>query len=539
MSQTKNNDKSTRLEVKYNAKNALVNYYLALMFAVFPLFFTNALFSIRRDKLYFFLAVSGVVLLTVGVLVVLSMTEDKKDKSPDIQKAPALRFSVVDYAMIALLIVSIISTLFSPYLKTGEPIFGAPNGRNNGLLLIMFYVAVYFMLTRFFYYYEYIFIALAIGSSLACLFSILNFFYIDPLHMYDNMASQSDIERFTSTIGNKNLMSSFICVTLPVMVTMSVHTKKTLYRVIYLASAGLGFSALMTADSDSGILGIGVFLVVYLIWYSRRICRLKIYFLAITVMLAGAKLVGILSPLLELVKGKGSKEINFFQQIFVNSNASYILIAVAAVFTALLFFIDKKRPNLVLTKALPIALSAVFLLFAVSIVGAIVYFSVFNTEADLGSYEKILRFNERWGTHRGFMWIKSFEICSNMNFFEALFGTGPDTYFYEFSPYFGELLEYGDGTTNAAHNEYINYLITIGILGLGAYVTAIVGVLVRAVKAAKTHPLAIVCSSAVICYSVQAFVNIATPITTPLFILFLALTEAVCRHSRQNICYSV
>lgn len=530
------NSKAARLENKYNSKNALVNYYLALMFAVFPLFFTDGLFQIRHDKLYFFLAASGMILLAVGCLVFIPMIDKQKSVPKVVNESPKLSLSIVDYAMLALLIVSIISSLFSPYLKTGEPIFGAPNGRNNGLLLIAFYVAVYFVITRYFYYCEYVFIALAIGSSLVCLLSVLNFFYIDPLAVYERMVNQADVERFTSTIGNKNILSSFICIALPAMIAMSVHTKKRLYQSIYLTAVGLGFASLMTADSDSGILGMGVLVVVLLIWYSRHICRLKRYFLAMTVMFASAKLVGLFYPLLESVMGKGSKEMDFFQKIFIFSNASYIIIAISAILTVLLFIIDFKHPNLNIPKLIPIVISSLFLLFIAAIIGTVIYFSVFNTSADLGPFATIFRFNEKWGTHRGFMWIKSVEIFGNMNFFQALFGTGPDTYYYEFMPYFGELMKFGDGSTNAAHNEYINYLITIGIFGLGAYLTAVIGVIVRAIKAAKKSSLAIVCSCVVICYSVQAFVNISSPITTPLFIIFLALTEAVCRKSKYDSC---
>ena len=95
-------------------------------------------------------------------------------------------------------------------------------------------------------------------------------------------------------------------------------------------------------------------------------------------------------------------------------------------------------------------------------------------------------------------------------------------------------MKFGDTSTNAAHNEYLNYLITIGAAGLIAYLSVVGGAIVRAEKS-FSNQLSIVCVSAVICYSVQAVVNIAQPITTPLFILFVALTEAV---SRRNTGYA-
>lgn len=525
MSNIKNSTASPRLAEKYSTRHAVLSYYLVLMFTVFPLFATNAFFNIRHDKYYFFLALTGVVIIAEAVLIYFAYYGNKKDSSPEMTVSDggaSNKFSFTDWAMIAFFVICVLSTVFSKH--TSEALFGAPSGRNNGLILIAFYVGIYFVITRCYYYMEYVFVALAAGSAVVYLLSVLNFCYIDPLGMYAQL-DEKTIEDFTSTIGNKNLMSSFICVMLPVVITMSVHTKKTLFRIIYLVSAALGFMALMTADSDSGILGIGVFLVVMLIWYSRKISRLKKYFLCLTVMLASAKVLRLFTVNLR------TKEIDEFQKLFVESDIGFALIGIAAVITGVLYIIDMKKPNLTLSKAVPIVLGSLFAAAVIAILSAVVYFSCFDTETELGGFMSILRFDESWGTHRGFMWIKSFEIFCDSSFIQKLFGTGPDTYYYAFSPYFSELMKYGDSSTNAAHNEYLNYLITIGATGLLAYLSVIGGAIARAVKKSFSNPLSIVCVSAVICYSVQAVVNIAQPITTPLFILFVALTEAVSRRN--------
>lgn len=93
-------------------------------------------------------------------------------------------------------------------------------------------------------------------------------------------------------------------------------------------------------------------------------------------------------------------------------------------------------------------------------------------------------------------------------------------------------MKFGDSSTNAAHNEYINYLITTGIVGLGSYLAFVGSAVVRAVKTASKNPIVIVFLAAVVGYSAQAFVNISQPITTPLFIIFVALCEAISRSQR-------
>lgn len=533
MSKTKNLNENPHLQETYSTSQAVINYYLVLMFTVFPLFASNAYFNIRHDKYYFFLILTGIVAAAEAIMILFARIDKNKYNSPEMTVTNGTsnsKFSFTDWAMIALLVVCFVSAVFSA--NTTDALFGAPNGRNNGLLLIALYAAIYFVITRRYCYMEYVFVALAAGSAVVYLLSVLNFHYIDPLGMYQNLNAET-IEDFTSTIGNKNLMSSYICVMLPVTITMSVHTGKKGYRLIYLISSALGFTSLMTADSDSGILGIGIFLVVMLIWYSRRIARLKRYFLCLSVMFLSAKALSLLTFILKNLFGCKTKELDSFQKLFVESNTGFIIITVAAAITVALYLLDKKNPNIVLSKAVPVTLCVIFGLAVISAIFAVVFFSCIDTQTDLGGFASILRFDEHWGTHRGFMWIKTFDIFGDCSIFQKLFGTGPDTYYYAFKPYFGELMQFGDTSTNAAHNEYLNYLITIGVFGLTAYMSVVAGAVSRAVKKSFSNPLAIVFVSAVICYSVQAVVNIAQPITTPLFILFVALSEAV---SRNNTC---
>ncbi len=67
---------------------------------------------------------------------------------------------------------------------------------------------------------------------------------------------------------------------------------------------------------------------------------------------------------------------------------------------------------------------------------------------------------------------------------------------------------------------------------MAAYLTFAGSALVRAFKAAKREPLTLVFASAVVAYMAQAVVNIALPIATPLFFIFVALCEA----GAQTVC---
>lgn len=115
-----------------------------------------------------------------------------------------------------------------------------------------------------------------------------------------------------------------------------------------------------------------------------------------------------------------------------------------------------------------------------------------------------------------------------------LFGSGCDTFYHVFSPHFDELLQrFGNSSTDCIHSEYLNYLVTQGIVGLVSYIGIVASAVVRAIKKSKDNLLLLVFAAPVVCYSVQAVVNIYQPITTPFLFIFVALCECAARGSNK------
>ena len=61
---------------------------------------------------------------------------------------------------------------------------------------------------------------------------------------------------------------------------------------------------------------------------------------------------------------------------------------------------------------------------------------------------------------------------------------------------------------DSVHNEYLQYLVTIGIVGMIAYISLLVTVLARLIRKGKENPVVLSIAMAVICYGAQALVNI-------------------------------
>lgn len=505
---------------KYRVPNAVVNYYLVLMFTVFPLFYTNSYSNIRHDKYYLFLGLSA-ALVIVGFFAALLNYFNGSGESPPCEKWYK-SLSVTDFALGAFIVVSVISTIFSSYSFS---CISGEQGRNVGLIFLIAAALVYAVISRFYIPKDYVFFFIAGGSLAVYFLAVLNYFYIDPLSMFKGYG-EDVIKDFISTIGNKNIMSAFCCLTIPLFVTLYLNTKNAYLKYLSLLSSAVGFSAMLCSDSESGFLGLTVIFALILLYYSRKAVMIRKLFTALGVMIIGAKVIGIFS----FFAKDSEKSIGSLQKFFINNNLSFVLIAVCVIFAAVMYITERKIGDRLLPKAVSYILSAVYLLAVLGGISALVYFTVFDTETKLGGLTAYLRFGEKWGTHRGYMWIKSWEIFKSGGIKNALLGNGPDSFFYAFSPYFNELSErFGDSSTNCAHNEFLNYLITTGVLGLSAYLTFTASAVVRAVKSAEKNYLAVVFAAPALCYLVQSAVNISNPIVTPFLFIYLGLAEAVIR----------
>jgi hypothetical protein len=417
--------------------------------------------------------------------------------------------------MLLMLLAAVASTLLSPYPV--DALMGTM-GRNNGLILLLVYGGVYFMVTRWRIPSDFVFAGLALCSCFVSTVALLNFFNLDPLRMLGQLTPR-DSMIFISTIGNKNLLSSYLCIILPVVCALFVHTRKKELRPLYLLSAGVGFAAMMCADSDSGFLGLGAFCLMGLLIYIRKPARLKRFLLVLTVMLLTAKLLFWFAVWRQWEhRGLGA-----LQSFILFSPVTAVIQILLALLTTGVYYLHAAMPKFRLHLAVQLFLITATVAVIALLVWKIYYYTVVEPNLPLEGYQNWLRLDDDWGTHRGFIWRRSVEIFREYSWKEKLLGSGPDTFYGVFQPYFQELSQFGDSSTNAAHNEYIHYLVTQGLVGAGAYVLLLISSMIHALRCARKDTYYLVFLAGVVGYAAQALVNIAQPITTPLFILFLAL----------------
>ena len=509
----------------YGLHNSIVSYYLLVMFSFFTLFLTNKYGNSRHDKFYLYLALSGAMIILAGVMYFVGSSElTQNGGSVSLLFKPV---TATDIAFLCFLVFALISTVFSKYFPDNiiAEFWAKGIARNNGMLLLLVYALVYFIITRMYVYKDYVIAVYLIFSCIIALLTVLNFFYIDPLGLLNGYDADT-AKDFGSTIGNKNTIASYMAMFLPIaMMTLAINTKRYM-KILAGVSVAFAYTGALAANSSSVFLGLIVAVPVMAIFCAKRYDHMMYYVLGMGIMLVSGKLLRFLSFFLQ------DKGFEFMQSFLIHSGYVYIPAALfIALFAAMLLLKGRLEPHYP-AKGIFIGLIAVTVLALGGMLGAILYFSLADTTTELGSFERLLRFNDSWGTHRGFMWIRAMQEYGKFDFFRIMFGAGPDTAYFVLEPHFAELsARFGDGSTNCVHNEYLNYLVTQGALGLISYLSIIGAVCVRAARRAKRNPYTLIFISAVICYAAQATVNLYQPITTPLFFIFLSIAEAL---NRQN-----
>ncbi len=519
---TTNSPKST-----YNMRNSLVNYYLLIMFTFFELFLTNQYARARTDKFILYIVLT--CLLIVGVIAVSTAYALDKNAPPEnrvIEHKSVFALSVTDIAFLAFFICAVITTLVSDYKL--DSLLGSA-GRDNGLVLLFLYTAMYFIISRFYYFKSYILAGFIVFGCIVSGLAVLHFFYIDPLGI---MTGYSDniVKDFGTTIGNKNTIASYMCVFLPVTMMMFTVYKNRYMQILSAVGIAFAYCGLLEAGSNSGCIGFFAILFFMLLVCIRKPHLLRRFMFALTIMFSSALLLRLFSAIID-DKSKGFEQIG---EALVYNSLVFVLIAVCAVITAVLYLItNNDKASTHWPKNL---LSSIIIAIEVAAVATFAYFmykyTFVDTKTDIGALSQILRFDDRWGTHRGFMWINGVKDFFNFDFIHILFGSGCDTFYHVFEPHFAELsARFHNSSTDCIHSEYLNYLVTQGILGLASYMTIIVSTVYRALKTSRSNTLVLVFVMPVIAYCAQAVVNIYTPVVTPFLFIFMALCECLSRQS--------
>lgn len=493
---------------------ALVTVYTVLILGILPLYFEQGYTHIGTDKSTFFRTATIMmgrciipVLLIAGVSTLI-MKVRKRHKGEAVTFAPKMN-SVDCFALVYAAVV-VISYLCTDYRETA--LWGA-KGWYMGLIPHLALVAVYFLVSRFLLRAEWmLYICMAVSGATFVL-GCLNRFDVWPIPM-----ENSGLPSYISTIGNINWFCGYIVSVLFVGVGLLWLEQGTAkWREILLSLyVYLGFGALVTQGSDSGIFTLAAVLVVMFVLSARakedQIMR-RFWWIGL---LCAAACLSVLT-----VRLLFPQRMNYTTGMVDLLTYSPVPAILAMVAMGSLWYSGKKSAKKVWSLAEKGICVAVPLLL-----GIFVMMIIMNTRnpGSLGalSQKSVFTFTDQWGSNRGATWQFGLEVFGEQDVLHKLVGVGPDCmadYLYKGSSddlrTDVEKVFLNQRLTNA-HNEMLTVLVNVGICGMIAFGGMLICLLRKLVKSFEDNPPAAACGLCLLGYianniwSFQQTLNIST-----------------------------
>jgi len=482
----------------YKAAAILTAAYLSAVFFGLPLVFGNYYFNITETKQAFFLLSSGFYLLFL-LFARIVFPPDYGLAARRAAPHPAA------YALLALFIVSIAGALLGSY--PGEAFWGE-NNRYQGLLTLFAYALVVLALSLQDIQLRWPERALLLAAVLAGLLGVINHFGVDPFGFFENLRA-ADRGRFLSTLGNADFYGSYIVMAFSVAFGWFLCAASLRGRILSaLTLAAVSFGALVSG-SDATALGLLTAALVFPLMLFSDPSAMQRYPLGWGLFLLCALVFGLFSAQLPSVT-----YISAIASFFSRAIVSLPLIAVS-----LLMWLVLRTTRADRLPARRRGYIVALLCAALVCSAALLLLNTVWRDLPLGDLSRYLRFSGSWGTDRGRIWAFTTRFYDSLSLPQKLFGAGPGALFHADAVW--PLFE--DAALDTAHNEYLQYLVTNGALGLVCYLAALVFAIRAGFRRSASSPVFRGFTAAVVAYAVQATVNIAQPVSTPLFFVLLGV----------------
>ena len=542
--------------------SGVISVFLLVAVVAVPLIYDNSYFNILETKYKCFYMS---VLVMLAVLLILSLVllgiDLKEFQGAHVKQLFAVlkpanwkqTFRLADAAVLVFWLASVISTLQSEYLYES---FWGNEGRYSGLFLMTLYVVMYFVVSRFWHSNKLVMQAFFVAGLIVCYIGITDYFQLDILHFRGKIKpEQSTI--FTSTIGNINTYTAYVALIMGAAAAMFMTAKDWLKTCWYYLCMVVSFFAIVMGCSDNAYLALGALFALLPLLVFRNRQGVVRYLVMVATFATVIQCIDFLNQACaDMVIGLDS-----LFQILVNLPGLLAIVVVlwclsagVAVYfrkqeqadvTALLAGKRQKLEGKSKITLVQIWLGVLALGVAVLVI-MLIDANALGHGSRYGSLGNYLVFNDGWGTMRGYIWRKSLELYAAFPFMHKLFGFGPDTFGIMTTQYFMRDMV---GTTgqvfDTAHNEYLQFLLTIGPVGLLAYLVFLLGNAWKMAKywinqntqnpktpgasgASRESACVIGCLFAVICYCAQALVNLNLPIATPVMWVVMSIGVASC-----------
>lgn len=456
---------------------------------------------------------------------------------------------LADAALIAYWVLMLFSCLGAQDSQTA---FFGITPRNNGFFFQSMYIISYFVISRGLTVKKKDTLCFAWGGALLGVACMLHFFGID---LYDIASVNGEsyggpfwptkTYRFMGPVGNVNLGSYILSAAAIIAAGLYINgisVKKDKRGIAMMVCFVLSFWAELNINTDAGIVAVAVAAVLI----PAILCRSMEQLERMTHIYAAAMLLLLFNHSLVECKLRGE---HFGKTGLLLVFASLVCIVLAAAVryanTKQKFQLSRKALTRIGCGFMALAIvGGLALCYVVSApdpttvgpaAGAIKVTEKYDmrdkSDTMLHELGQMMRgnFDNKFGHNRLFTWKRTLRLIK----LHPMLGIGPDNFKNFFAKYFHdeavEMFPSSNGGLDKAHNEFLDVLISNGILGLLAYLAFFGSLLYYAFRKSANKGLAPVFGIAVAAYMAHAFFGYQLPLHSPVMWVMIGMLACLCR----------
>lgn len=496
------------------AADAVSLFCAMFMLCVVPLLFRDAFFDINRVKVNAVITVIPPLLLCFGAVSFMFPNKEKSGSTGD----------SIPISMALFLISCVLSCALAGFERST---LDGSEGRYCGLYFMLSCGAAFYMIAQSGHAYIIKLLPVVLICAAVCaLVGILNAMGVDPLGFY--MRIRKDQRTiFLSTIGHFDFFGTYLTIMCPLAGGWYVFSERKSERMLGLVCAVVIALGAMASRTDSALaaLHMGCFMLVALSGGSWQHMERSLFLWAAC--FAALPAMGVMlqfSAFRPPVSGLPGMLIEMHI-----GEAAAVFLGIIAVIVHRFECSGRRAPG---RKTFLTALISVFLAAALAAIALMIWFSVFDLETELGSAASFLRFNDKWGTLRGFAWIRSIRAFGDFPPMQKLTGAGMERTLHVLSPYFDDPAMLTYGVFNDPHCQPLQMLLTCGLLGMAAFLLLYFASLISFVSNAQGDPLLCGAAASVWAYGIIMLINVTQPILIATYFSVCALGLSALRGVR-------
>lgn len=412
--------------------------YFIMIFTILAMYVHNGYFDLVEAKGNMLLWTTLVYVVVIILSYILICIRNHK-----INAGFWATFDIFECCLLAFAFVSVMSVAVSPTRLTA---FWGSDGCCIGALTIILLCLSCIFMKRYLELEKWMTAIMAVSGIIIFVLGITDCFDLDIMGWHKGIAA-SHFD-FLSTIGNRDYYDGYLALTLPFFAVLLLFEKDKIWHAIYGLFLVLGFINMYIVKNDGNLLifGCGIFLVYYILKEKvsvYRVIELLVLFIVASIIV---EFICIWIPSENVV---GNSIMGMLQD-------KHWYIALCGLVAVMCILRKKTLPY-----------NAIRIWIGFSIVIVLLLFVVVVTEYDLS-----------FATDRGYIWSYGMETFSKSPIGMKMFGWGTDCYKNAIYTIVGEriVVTWPESTLIAnAHNEIVQYLVTMGLFGVLAYI-AIYGI---------------------------------------------------------------